>query len=107
MDVGNGTDELNPTIGPVTTAFQHIAMTVDDDGNVVLFLNGSANTPEAWTGASAIAYEVLKIGANRDSGTVNGHVFDGLVDEVHVFDRALSLSEIKAIYDAGSSGLCP
>ena len=32
--------------------------------------------------------------------------FDGLIDELEIFDRALSASEIKAIYDAGSAGKC-
>ena len=29
---------------------------------------------------------------------------DGLIDEVEIFDRAISDAEIKAIYDAGSLG---
>ena len=32
--------------------------------------------------------------------------FDGLVDEVTVFDRALTSEEIEAIFDAGSAGKC-
>ena len=30
--------------------------------------------------------------------------FSGLVDEVAIFNRALSAAEIKSIYDAGSAG---
>lgn len=30
--------------------------------------------------------------------------FDGLIDEVEIFNRALSAAEIRAIYDAGSAG---
>ena len=30
--------------------------------------------------------------------------WDGLIDEVEIFDRALTAAEIKAIYDAGSAG---
>ena len=33
--------------------------------------------------------------------------FTGLIDEVHTFARALSVGEIQAIHDAGSSGFCP
>jgi hypothetical protein len=32
--------------------------------------------------------------------------FDGLIDEVAIFDRALSAPEIQAIFDAGSAGKC-
>lgn len=34
-----------------------------------------------------------------------GH-FKGLIDEVEVFDRALTASEIQDIYNAGSAGKC-
>ena len=30
--------------------------------------------------------------------------FDGLIDEVEIFNRALTEDEIRAIYDAGSAG---
>jgi hypothetical protein len=33
--------------------------------------------------------------------------FDGLIDEVILFHRALTAAEIQAIYDAGSAGMCP
>ena len=36
----------------------------------------------------------------------NGQGFDGLIDEVEIFNRALSQTEIQAIVDAGSFGKC-
>lgn len=32
--------------------------------------------------------------------------FDGIIDEIEIFNRALSASEIQAIYNAGSAGKC-
>jgi hypothetical protein len=47
----------------------------------------------------------FRIGKRIDLGF--GDVFfDGLIDEVEVFNRALSASEIQAIYNAGSAGKC-
>ena len=34
----------------------------------------------------------------------SGRFFEGFIDEVEIFDRALSQSEIQAIYNAGSAG---
>ena len=34
----------------------------------------------------------------------NNYFFNGLIDEVGLYDRALTAAEIKAIYDAGSAG---
>jgi len=33
--------------------------------------------------------------------------FQGLIDEVRIYNRALSASEIRAIYAAGTNGMCP
>src|SRR5438105_4784645 len=38
--------------------------------------------------------------------TSNPQPFNGLIDEVEVFDRALSAEEIAALYNAGSAGKC-
>jgi hypothetical protein len=35
-----------------------------------------------------------------------GEYFDGLIDEVEIFNRALSAAEIQSIYNAGSAGKC-
>lgn len=40
------------------------------------------------------------------SSSVPSAFFHGLIDEAEVFNRALSASEIQAIYDAGSVGKC-
>jgi hypothetical protein len=42
------------------------------------------------------------VGANLSSGAG----VDGRFDEIEIFDRALSTSEIQAIYDAGTAGKC-
>jgi uncharacterized repeat protein (TIGR01451 family) len=39
-------------------------------------------------------------------GSHDGFYFNGLIDEVEIFDRALSAVEIAAIYNAGSAGKC-
>ena len=48
----------------------------------------------------------LVIGAFRDDSEPTGFCchFGGVIDEVEIFDRALSDAEIRAIFDAGSAG---
>jgi hypothetical protein len=41
----------------------------------------------------------------RIGSTNNGEFFNGLIDEAQVYNRALSLAEIQAIYNAGAAGL--
>jgi hypothetical protein len=44
--------------------------------------------------------------ANEGSCNYEGQFFNGLIDEVSFFNRALSGAEIQSIYNAGSAGKC-
>ena len=46
------------------------------------------------------------LGAHMDRNMHVDHHFAGKLDEIEIFDRALSASEIKAICDAGVAGKC-
>jgi len=46
----------------------------------------------------------LLIGANPDSGNPPDKVFNGTIDDVRIYDRALTASEIEAMYEAGLAG---
>jgi hypothetical protein len=34
------------------------------------------------------------------------HFFNGIVDEVHYWNRALSIADMQALFNAGSAGMC-
>ena len=44
------------------------------------------------------------IGAAQTGATPH-FVWDSLIDEIRIYNRALTGAEIKAIYDAGSAGM--
>ncbi|MBK6405753.1 MAG: LamG domain-containing protein [Holophagales bacterium] len=71
---------------------------LDTNGGVVRPLDGSLGT----TVAIPVNALSVRIGAASDGGSL----FNGLIDEVEVFDRALSQPEIQAIVAAGSAGKC-
>ena len=101
MDVGSGTDEITPIFGPAMAgAWQHLAITFDGQ-TVRVFLNGVQSQQVIWRGASPLGLEVLKIGANRDQT----YPYRGQVDEVHLFNRALTPVEIQTIYQSGTAGI--
>jgi hypothetical protein len=52
----------------------------------------------------AVSTNHLNIG--RDPANVNDSTryWNGLIDEIDIFNRALSASEIQVIYNAGSAG---
>ena len=85
-----------PTVGQ----WYHVAVT--RSGNTyALYLNGvqvATSTNQAYTIQDAAAPLTI--------GNAEGYFFNGLIDEVDIFDRALSPAEIKSIYQADSLGKC-
>ena len=87
-------------------AWYHVAG-VYDGTDLIIYVNGVEEGRE--TIGSVVAYttpDPLTIGNILHSNHGNAGVFDGSIDEVDVFDRALSAEEIAAIYLAGSAGKC-
>jgi len=90
-------------------SWENIAWTFQNGGNLMLYLNGvevSSSTPAASLDSPSQIYNVI-IGANlgtSDSGSaICGGIADhlaGRIDDVRIYNRALSASEIQAIYNA-------
>ena len=95
MNVGN--NDLSVLIGPAADFFQHVAVTFDGTW-ISVYLNGQLVERDMWT--PALGFHVLNIGIDRDALWP----FAGLVDEVHVFSRALSDDEVLQTFLAGASG---
>jgi hypothetical protein len=88
------------------STFHHVAMTWN--GSLLrLYVNdsleGSVNL-----GSKTVFYndDPISIGRHNQDLVGGTRAFNGFIDEVEIFNRALSASEILAIYNAGSSGKC-
>jgi hypothetical protein len=111
-DIGRVFDTVNPVVS--TGVWQHVAGTFDVatqavriyvDGVQVVTTQSPAQTQGPVT-SIRVSNSPVRIGALQD-GTGNvTYSWSGLIDEVDLFDRALSPSEIQAIYSAGSGGKC-
>jgi predicted Ser/Thr protein kinase len=106
---------LSTGAGVVTNAgFQHVALSYDKASRVArLYCNGAMvaqgwspvpDYPPATTGEFDIGKRICRV---SNPGGPPGKVFAGLIDEMHIFNRALSEAEIQAIYDAGGAGNGP
>lgn len=88
---------------PLIGEWTHIAMTYDGK-TVLLYANGEIIGQAFYSGNISGTDEPFNIGGRAvDEGTGR---FNGLIDEVQVFNRALSPVEIKAIFEAGGDGQC-
>jgi hypothetical protein len=89
-----------------TTTFQHIALTYDESTGVgKIFYNGTVVASQSLGSFTPQTSYGFYLGA-RVSGVGTGSYFQGLMDEVSLYNRALNDSEIQAIYSAGSAGKC-
>lgn len=101
--------------GPFVTPgeWHHVAVTVDRDqpNGVTFYVDGvpSASTYDPTVRPGSLANDGrLLIGRSHwdfAPGTPP-HFFDGRIDEVEIFRRALGASEIAALYEAGPGGKC-
>ncbi len=96
----------NFLIGPADvtdTNFHHYAYVRSGNTHKLLMDGVVVVASGAFTGSTGDTSGLpLAIGAIRGAGFTQ--YFGGVIDEVEVFNRALSDAEIKAIYDAGSAG---
>jgi hypothetical protein len=89
--------------------WHHVAMSYDGSSSaagVKLFVDGAAESALVQSdnlGTGSIMSSASFTIGSRDNG---GVPFNGDIDEVGVFNRALSASEIQAIVNAGSAGMC-
>ena len=102
----NGGNPNTPTVIQSSVspngAWQHLVATFDQSGSVMrLYVNGQqagSTTPPATLVNTP--HEV-SIGARKNANSSNYDLnFDGLIDEVAIYDRALSAAEVLAHYQA-------
>ena len=84
-------------------AWQHVAATYDG-AMMRIFVNGIEVASMPQTGAIDSTTDPVVIGRNVATPSF---AWQGMIDEVELFNRALSPSEIQGIVNAGSAGKCP
>jgi hypothetical protein len=98
---------------PVLTVgvWQHVAATFDSPTQAVrVYVNGVEIPSTLIVGSTTVAMNdsvaPVDFGTLIDiTGNLNG-LWNGLMDEVDIFNRALAASEIQSIYQAGNGGKC-
>ncbi|MBX3027125.1 hypothetical protein KF840_19660 [bacterium] len=109
FELGDGQPQLwHVSPGPVISdgAWHHVAATIDRGSTTGgrLYVDGAlvhTFDPTTRPGSTANGF-FLRIGQQW----VSAIAFQGAIDEVELFDRAISAAEVQAIYQAGSGGKC-
>jgi len=78
----------------------YVAVTVDSNGNITFYVNGSNIGSSSTTFTPVAASNPLGIGSYR--GDAAAEVFTGTIDEVRIYEEALSSAQIKKLYVEGT-----
>ncbi len=98
---GGGTVPLN--------TWTHVALSFDGAA-LKSYLNGRvARTLTGLSGNLITSTGPLKLGSRSDTliNQLPANRFNGLIDELSLYTRALSEAELLAIYNSGTAGKCP
>jgi Tol biopolymer transport system component len=91
--------------------YQHVAATFNPATQLMeIFVNG-VSVPVTLVDANTVTSiqdspSTVRIGDLVNNAGQDSQFFNGQIDEAKMFNRALSTSEIAAIYNAGSAGVC-
>ncbi len=98
---------INTTTIPNATQWNHIVATYDGSNNISgfkIYINGIqaaiVNAGGSTSGLGTFSNGPWFIGSNA-SGT---GLFSGMLDDVRIYNRALSATEVKQLYNAGAVG---
>ena len=97
FELGDGTTgkRVNTTFDITDNAWHYVAGTVNNTGNMELFVDGISMGTQAISALGTISSgTVLYLGKDNHGG-YQADPFAGLIDEVKIWNRALSVDEIR------------
>jgi len=81
--------------------WHHIVVVVDSSGNGKMFVNGEEE--DTWSSGTNTSVNRFSIGQEYDdTGSDPSDYFDGKIDEVAVWNVALSAADVTALYNSGN-----
>jgi len=102
-DPAGGATAINATQTIAPGVWTHVAATFDG-ATMLMFINGVQDPSSGSHATIRTGTSRAWIGVSPDSPGFEP--FAGLIDEVDIYNRALSVSEIQSIVNAGSIGKC-
>lgn len=98
--VGNGTARGQANFSGITTATWYHMVGTYDGANVKLYINNVIGTSATLTGSINAVATDLNIGRQPAYGGVD--YVNGVIDEVGIWNRALTSAEVGELYNSGA-----
>lgn len=88
--------DINASIGS-----WYMVTSTYEDGNLSMYINGNLLATEYFTGTFDVSGRAIVIGGSND-GSPATYAFDGIIDEVGVWNRSLTAAEVVSLYNSGN-----
>ncbi|MEK9150720.1 MAG: LamG-like jellyroll fold domain-containing protein [Patescibacteria group bacterium] len=86
----------------LSTEMNHVVVVYDGIGTIYVYINGSLNLTRTGVGSMAVIDDPVRVGG-RSSGYTQ--YFNGVIDEVRIYNRALPGTEIQNLYSTSVSAV--
>jgi hypothetical protein len=90
---------------PQSNTWYHVAAVTSRTGNTTLYVNGIAESTAAGNTSNLHTTQPLFIGAENSGGNP-GNSWNGLIDDVRIYNRALFASEVQVIANFAGPVAC-
>jgi len=99
-----GTVQVTGASSLSTGTWYHIVTTYNSTDGLKVYVNNGSPLTAAANGTINNSVEPFTIGVARSSGgaVAAGTLFDGIVDEVGVWDKTLTTDEVAELYNSGA-----
>jgi hypothetical protein len=97
LGIGSATTTTVFDIG----SWYHIVGVVDRDGNISIYVNGVQEAMNVLGSGNITPVGDTKLSIGRK--TTNGFYLNGTIDEIAIYNRSLTASEVQALYNAGKA----
>lgn len=87
----------------IATGTWYHLMGVYDGSNVNLYVNGVLYDTQAKTGATGTTTQAFRVGNNHRTSLPNERHWDGLIDNVRLYNYPLTAAQVKRAYNEGSA----
>ena len=103
-DINGAATTLGVPFAPVLGQWYHLAFSFDDlTKRQALYINGSRVATNLSHRSIGYDNHPVLLGGDIDNGTPS-FLLNGRIDEAAIYNRALTIDEVAAVYDAGAAG---
>lgn len=107
QDAGATNYNTQTTSVPINDGVFHLVAVVREGATMRIYVDGVLSATGTTAGVTNLVNTaLLTAGTSACTGQDGTNFFTGQLDELEIFNRALSQCEIQAIFNAGTSGKC-